>query len=455
MRAIDPANFVFDDEVRQLQLRLWAAAKRSSGRRFHALYDRLGRRDVLLVAWERVRRNRGAAGVDGVALAEIERVGVGSFLEGIRSLLVAGSYRPQVVLRRYVPKSDGRGRPLGIPSVRDRVVQMALRLVLGPVFEADFRSCSFGFRPKRSAVQALEALRGFGARGGNFVLDVDIGDYFGSIDQGALLRLVGRRVCDRRMLKLVRQWLEAGVLVEGVVESSVRGTPQGGVISPLLANVFLHELDRVWEESCSHLGLLVRYADDRAPRWREAVMCRSQGAVLEATRRLLAVLGDLGLELNPVKSRVVDFREGREGFGFLGCHLRKRMSGRIWEWEQRRVYFLHRWPSAASLLRVRQRVRELIGRGWQGVRDVRVLIAMLNPVLRGWGAYFRLGNAARKFNQLDGFVWRRLVRFMVRRKGRHLRPGEVRGWTAEFFHRLGLHRLRGSVRYPGVVHASV
>ena len=447
MRAIDPAGFVFDDRVRQLQLRLWAAAKRSPGKRFHALDDHIWRGDVLWEAWRRVRPNKGSAGVDGVTLAEVERRGVESFLDDIRSSLRAGKYRSEVVVRRYILKSDGRVRLLGVPTVRDPVVQVAAKIVVEPVFEADFRPCSYGFRPKRSATQALEVLRVAASRGGNHVLDADIVDYFGSIDHEKLMHLVERRVCDRRVLKLLRQWLRAGVMDEGGVVATLGGTPQGGVISPLLSNIYLHVLDSVWERRCSHLGQLVRYADDFV------VVCRSRVQCDEAERRVRAVLARLGLELHPAKTRRVDLSWGREGFEFLGCYLRKRLSGRIWEESRRRVYFLQRWPSVTSMKRVRQRGRELTGRHRQGVRDVRVLIRDLNPVLRGWGNCFRTGNAAQKFNQLDRYLRMRLVRFRVKRMGRHLRPGVVASWTADFFHGLGLHRLRGTVRHPGVVHA--
>lgn len=432
-----------EDNVRMLQRRLWVAAKRRPGRRFHALMDRIWRSDVLWEAWERVRKNRGSAGVDRETIAEVEQRGVERLLEELQAELQAGRYRPKAVLRRYIPKADGRKRPLGIPTVRDRVVQAAARIVLEPIFEADFCESSWGFRPKRSATGALEVLRVQASRGGNHVLDADIKDYFGSIDHERLMQLVGKRVSDRRVLKLVKGWLEAGVMEEGREEKPTAGTPQGGVISPLLSNIYLHVLDATWQKRCAHLGVLVRYADDFV------VMCRTKAACDEAERRVGVILGWLKLELHPQKTRKVDLSLGKEGFDFLGCHLRKRMSGPIWEREGHRVYFLHRWPSTKSMTRVRGRVRELTDRRWSGVKDVREIIARLNPVLRGWGAYFRTGNAAKKFNQVDNYVWRRLYGFLVRRKGRQLKPGEADHWTSGFFYSHGLYRLRGTVQYPG------
>jgi group II intron reverse transcriptase/maturase len=268
--------------VRGLQRRLWAAAKQAPRRRFHALYDHLWRGDVLQEAWERVRANKGAAGVDGQTLAEVEQYGVERFLCELGDELRAKRYRPEVVLRRYIPKADGRKRPLGIPTVRDRVAQMAAKLVLEPVFEADFLPCSWGFRPKRGALGALETLRKLGAKGHHHVLDADIRDYFGSIDHEKLLKLMGRRVSDRRMLKLVRRWLEAGVMEDGTVSPTVAGTPQGGVISPLLSNIYLHVLDVLWTRHSAPLGTLVRYADDCAPRRRGKEAARPNRSSLAA-----------------------------------------------------------------------------------------------------------------------------------------------------------------------------
>jgi len=436
-------------KVRKLQLRLFVAAKADPDRRFHALYDRILRSDVLEEAWARVRSNRGAAGVDGETLSMIERQGVPEFLAELRARLEAGKYRAQPVRRRYIPKPDGKQRPLGIPTVRDRVVQMAAKIVLEPIFEADFKECSFGYRPKKSSTDALETIRLVGGRGHRVVVDGDIKGFFDNIDQELLLDRLKLRISDRRVLKLLRQWLRAGVMEEGKLKNTTMGTPQGGVISPLLANVYLDFLDSEWERRCKHLGTLVRYADDFV------VLCRTRAQANEAKRRIEEILGQLRLELHPDKTDVIELTVDSKGFVFLGCYLR------IVRSTYKRTTYLFRWPSPKAMNVIRGKIKEITDRRrCSRVKDIREVIRDLNPLLRGWGNYYRTGNASDKFQQIDAYVWQRLVGLLAKRGGQRAnkpdgKPFRYRDWPHQRFVKdHGLHRLLGTIRYPGRKSAS-
>jgi group II intron reverse transcriptase/maturase len=263
--AIPAAQESGQDSVRALQHALYRAAKADPGRRFHALGDKVYRRDVLQRAWVQVRRNSGAAGIDRKTIADVEQYGVARLLDELAADLKGGSWRPLPARRVFIPKPGSREqRPLSIPTVGDRVVQAAVKIVLEPIFEADMLDCSFGFRPRRAAHDALQVLIDESWRGRRWVVETDIANCFEAIPHEKLMQAVQERVCDQAVLKLLRVLLRAGVMADGVVRRSVTGTPQGGVISPLLANVYLHRIDRAWDER-QH-GVLVRYADDGVPR---------------------------------------------------------------------------------------------------------------------------------------------------------------------------------------------
>jgi RNA-directed DNA polymerase len=427
-------NTATQDKVRELQVKLYLAAKRSPGRRFHALWDRIHRRDVLQRAWQMVRENRGAAGVDRITIAQIEERGVEAFLAELQDELREQRYRPQPARRVYIPK-PGRSeqRPLGIPRIKDRVCQTAAKIVLEPVFEADFRGCSFGFRPKRSAHDALDEIKREVMRGRRWVIDADIRGFFDALDPEVLDSLLRERISDRRVLKLLRSWLRAGVLEGETLLRPEVGSPQGSPISPLLANVYLNALDRAWQDDHGGLGVLVRYCDDLV------ILCRTRTQAEAALPQLRALLADLRLELADAKTRLVYLdNEGEGSFVFLGFHHRM-----VESFSKPGRHFLARWPSAAATQAARTRIRELTDRRLLRL-PVEDVVANLNRFLTGWGGYFRRGNSTTQFHKLDRYAVERLGRFVGQRHG-FKRPLAHGRWLVRQHGYLGLRPLVGRV----------
>ena len=414
------------EKVRNVQNRLYLTAKADRKRKFYAMYDKIYRKDILEEAWKRVKRNGGAGGVDKVSIDDVKAYGEEKLLDEIAEELRTDKYRCKPVRRTYIPKPDGRKRALGIPTIKDRIVQMAAKIVIEPVFEADFQPCSYGFRPKRSAKQAMDRIFEAADKGGAlWVIDADIKDYFGSISHDKLLLLVEQRITDRKVLKLIKGWLKAGVLEAGQYSESKLGAPQGGVISPLLSNIYLNYFDVYWNKRFGHLGELVRYADDFV------ILCKRKAQAVEALKDVKWIMDKLELTLHSEKTRLVDMYFGKDSFDFLGFNNRfQRFRNKSWKW----YWTLQQVPSKGAMKKMRANIKEVFSSPSKLLWSMKEMVKLLNPKIIGMRNYY-----ARRFTRpwlwkIEKYINAKFTRWYNRKKQRNYRlgnPAKVRELTLQ------------------------
>ena len=429
--------------IRTLQRKLYRKAKQEPSFRFYSLYDKVYRADTLNHAWCLVRSNRGSAGVDGVTFEDIEeKEGKEAFLAKLEEALKSKTYKPDPVKRVMIPKPDGSKRPLGIPTIRDRVAQMAVKMVIEPIFEADFCDNSFGFRPKRSAHGAVDDITRTMRQGYTNVIDADLSKYFDTIPHSNLMAVVAERICDKAVIHLIRQWLKAPVVeTDGNGKRKYtggkgnrKGTPQGGVISPLLANLYLHLLDRIWERRQLQVRFgarLIRYADDCV------VLCK--WGTKKPMEMINYILGRLDLTLNEEKTHIVNAY--RESFDFLGFEFgmkRSRKTGRCYP---------HTQPSRKSLKKIKSRITELTKRNVITL-PIESVVRNVNFLLRGWVNYFHYGNSSESFGNLKWHVEERIRTHLRKRyKIRNRMEGYKRLPTARLYNEYGLYKVPTTARW--------
>lgn len=390
------------DKVRELQRKLYLSAKTNSKRRFHALYDKIYRKDILEEAWRRVKANKGSGGIDDISIEHIQLYGVEKLIQEIQDDLVSNNYHPKPVRRVYIPKKDGSKRPLGIPTVKDRIVQMATKIVIEPVFEADFKECSYGFRPKRNQHQALSKISYHCNNGGYWVLDADIKAYFDTINHEKLIKLIEMRISDKRIIKLIRKWLKSGAVTNEGYEKTEIGAPQGGVISPLLSNIYLNYLDVKWEKYYSHLGTLIRFADDFV------IISKNKKSIRHAYNAVKEILERLEITIHPEKTKIVELIDLKQSFVFLGFEHRRKL---IKTKDNKIISRTVQNPSKKAMESMKDKIREVVDNRTTLKNSLEEMIKVLNRKLQGFKNYYKLRYISPQLKQLDWFIQVKVTRW--------------------------------------------